>query len=298
MNEKDYTDFVKQALKQRSGKGDESTPTSQASASSSATSPPPAKRSRPSPIPPDQDDRDNQDDAGRRWLGPRRNRTRDNSPPPLLPTPPQRASDTHQVPIVISDEDDDHGSNLQESGRGQCTPSRPFLERDLEEEIEVVSERPPPHRSQGGRFEVVSAGVASTPPSNSPSQSFTSSPGGGLLPPPPPLPPPPSLPPSPIQGTAPSRVTAATPVFCRLCDNGKPFNSEHDFNVHLTFIHYRDKIMRRIKWPFECLKCKFTPAEGMDSASRADELLMHYGCDEKVSFNYYQQVRTNSFILL
>ncbi|XP_071750134.1 uncharacterized protein [Lepeophtheirus salmonis] len=72
---------------------------------------------------------------------------------------------------------------------------------------------------------------------------------------------------------------------CRLCSSCAPFRSEHDLLVHLTVIHYRTKLMKRVIQPYKCLKCEYSPAVPDD----AEDLLMHYGCDEKLSFQFYDQ---------
>ena len=77
-------------------------------------------------------------------------------------------------------------------------------------------------------------------------------------------------------------------LHCRLCNNDRVYSNNHDFVIHLTFIHYRERIMKRIKPPYECLKCKFSP-QGETDEDKCDELLMHYGCDENVSLMYYRK---------
>ena len=77
-------------------------------------------------------------------------------------------------------------------------------------------------------------------------------------------------------------------LHCRLCNNDRVYNNNHDFVIHLTFIHYRERIMKRIKPPYECLKCKFSP-QGETDEDKCDELLMHYGCEENVSLMYYRK---------
>ena len=75
---------------------------------------------------------------------------------------------------------------------------------------------------------------------------------------------------------------------CRLCNNDRVYKNNHDFVIHLTFIHYRERIMKRIKPPYVCLRCKFSPQAETDD-DKCDELLMHYGCDENVSLMYYRK---------
>ena len=77
-------------------------------------------------------------------------------------------------------------------------------------------------------------------------------------------------------------------LHCRLCNNDRVYSNSHDFVIHLTFIHYRERIMKRIKPPYECLKCKFSP-QGETDEDKCDELLMHYGCEENVSLMYYRK---------
>ena len=127
------------------------------------------------------------------------------------------------------------------------------------DEVEDVIETPPPPRPM--TFERVSAGVSQDSP-----------------------PPPPS--------------SSSAPIQCRLCDRDKAFRSQRDLSVHLTFIHYRDKIMKRIKWPYECFMCKFKPSTSIDASAQADELLMHYGCEEGVAEVYYQQVSFFQFTVV
>ncbi|QQP35282.1 Uncharacterized protein FKW44_023455, partial [Caligus rogercresseyi] len=94
--------------------------------------------------------------------------------------------------------------------------------------------------------------------------------------------------PSPTKDTATPVIIPQSPVIhqCRLCSTCAPFRSEYDLLVHLTVIHFRSKLMKRVTRPYKCLKCNYTPPATDDAA---EELLMHYGCDEKLSFQFYEQ---------
>lgn len=93
--------------------------------------------------------------------------------------------------------------------------------------------------------------------------------------------------PAPVPATqnAPEKTEA---FFCRLCNNNKPIRSEKDFVLHLTFIHYQERIMKRIQPPFKCLKCGYSPGESESVNQKREDLLMHYGSYEGVSMQYYK----------
>ena len=78
-------------------------------------------------------------------------------------------------------------------------------------------------------------------------------------------------------------------LFCRLCSSDKQYKNDRDLATHLTIIHYRERILNRIKPPYECLNCGFKPPVNMSEDQTIEELLMHYGCDEKVATKYYQK---------
>ncbi len=239
----------------------------------------PAKRFRSSPTEP----------SGEKWVGPRggaRGPARRSLSPTLSSAPPslqrmlqeqQEEQQRRNMQSATATETESAAETAME--KEQQSNSQPIVISDEEEdnsqrrevdEVEVVSEGRRPRQM----FEMVSAAVPESPLSPPPLAAPTLERTVGRVPPlsPPPL------------------STSSGPVFCRLCDNGKPYRTAKDLSVHLTFIHYREKIMRRIKSPYECYLCKFTPPEGIDASSRADELLMHYGCEEGVAYNYYQLV--------
>ena len=76
---------------------------------------------------------------------------------------------------------------------------------------------------------------------------------------------------------------------CRLCNNDTFFKTETDFDIHLTVIHFREKLMKKIQVPFRCLSCGYVPLETMTLEDQSDDLLMHYGCKEHFSQMYYKE---------
>jgi hypothetical protein len=76
---------------------------------------------------------------------------------------------------------------------------------------------------------------------------------------------------------------------CRLCNNDTFFKSETDFDIHLTVIHFREKLMRKIQEPFRCHSCGYVPLPSMTTEDQSDDLLMHYGCKEHLSQMYYNE---------
>ena len=76
---------------------------------------------------------------------------------------------------------------------------------------------------------------------------------------------------------------------CRLCKNEKrSFKSDYDFHMHLTKIHYEDRLMKRINSPYKCQICFYSPPECMSVQEKEEDLLIHYGCNEKLSYQFYQ----------
>ena len=74
---------------------------------------------------------------------------------------------------------------------------------------------------------------------------------------------------------------------CQLCSGRQSFKSDYDFDMHLTKIHYEDRLMKRIKDPYKCEKCFYSPAECLTKEEKEEDLLIHYGCNEKLSIQYY-----------
>ena len=76
---------------------------------------------------------------------------------------------------------------------------------------------------------------------------------------------------------------------CGLCKGEKrSFKSDYDFHMHLTKIHYEDRLMKRIISPYKCQICFYSPPECMSVQEKEEELLIHYGCNEKLSYQFYQ----------
>ena len=76
---------------------------------------------------------------------------------------------------------------------------------------------------------------------------------------------------------------------CRLCKGGsKTFKSDYDFDMHLTKIHYEEQLMKRITFPYKCQKCFYSPPECLTIQEKEEDLLIHYGCNERLAIQYYQ----------
>ena len=76
---------------------------------------------------------------------------------------------------------------------------------------------------------------------------------------------------------------------CGLCKGEKrSFKSDYDFHMHLTKIHYEDRLMKRINSPYKCQICFYSPPECMSVQEKEEDLLIHYGCNEKLSYQFYQ----------
>ena len=76
---------------------------------------------------------------------------------------------------------------------------------------------------------------------------------------------------------------------CKLCKSGRQsFKSDYDFDMHLTKIHFEDRLMKRIQFPYKCQKCFYSPPECLTKQEKEEDLLIHYGCNEKISIQYYQ----------
>ena len=58
--------------------------------------------------------------------------------------------------------------------------------------------------------------------------------------------------------------------------------------MHLTKIHYEDRLMKRINSPYKCQICFYSPPECMSVQEKEEDLLIHYGCNEKLSYQFYQ----------
>ena len=58
--------------------------------------------------------------------------------------------------------------------------------------------------------------------------------------------------------------------------------------MHLTKIHYEDRLMKRINAPYKCQMCFYSPPECMSVQEKEEDLLIHYGCNEKLSYQFYQ----------
>ena len=74
---------------------------------------------------------------------------------------------------------------------------------------------------------------------------------------------------------------------CRLCNNDISYKTESEFDVHLTVIHFRDRLLRKIQEPFRCLGCGYVPAPSSHE-KQIEELMLHYGVEEKFSARFYQ----------
>lgn len=75
---------------------------------------------------------------------------------------------------------------------------------------------------------------------------------------------------------------------CRLCNNDISYKTESEFDVHLTVIHFRDRLTRKIQEPFRCLGCGYVPGPS-SHAQQVEELLLHYGVEEKFAARFYQE---------
>ncbi len=76
---------------------------------------------------------------------------------------------------------------------------------------------------------------------------------------------------------------------CQLCPTSNVFyKSQEELAVHATVIHFRENILRRTRGLTECLTCGFRP-KGCpeDSQAFTEELLIHFGVNEKLSLKYY-----------
>lgn len=78
---------------------------------------------------------------------------------------------------------------------------------------------------------------------------------------------------------------------CRLCNNDASFKTEYDFNLHLSLIHFRDKLMQMIQPPYQCSMCNYKPHASirMEDDKCEEDMLIHYGCNEKLSGKFYNQ---------
>ena len=76
---------------------------------------------------------------------------------------------------------------------------------------------------------------------------------------------------------------------CRLCNNDTFFKNETDFDIHLTVIHFREKLLKKIQEPFRCLSCGYIPLQSIPLEDQSEDLLMHYGCKEHLSQLYYRE---------
>ena len=75
---------------------------------------------------------------------------------------------------------------------------------------------------------------------------------------------------------------------CRLCNSGRhSFKSDYDFDMHLTKIHFEERLMKRIKPPYKCQKCFYSPPECLTIQEKEEDLLIHYGCNERLAIQYY-----------
>ena len=75
---------------------------------------------------------------------------------------------------------------------------------------------------------------------------------------------------------------------CRLCNNGRQsFKSDYDFDMHLTKIHFEERLMKRIHPPYTCQKCFYSPPECLTKQEKEEDLLIHYGCNERLAIQYY-----------
>ena len=61
------------------------------------------------------------------------------------------------------------------------------------------------------------------------------------------------------------------------------------FLMHLTVTHFRERIVRRIKPPFKCLMCGYSPPPPMPDPEKAEDLLLHYGTTERVAVKFYEE---------
>ena len=76
---------------------------------------------------------------------------------------------------------------------------------------------------------------------------------------------------------------------CQLCKGGRQsFKSDYDFDMHLTKIHFEERLMKRVQYPYKCEKCFYSPPECLPVVEKEEDLLIHYGCNENLSIQYYQ----------
>ena len=47
-------------------------------------------------------------------------------------------------------------------------------------------------------------------------------------------------------------------------------------------------LMKRVQYPYKCEKCFYSPPECLPVVEKEEDLLIHYGCNEKLSIQYYQ----------
>ena len=58
--------------------------------------------------------------------------------------------------------------------------------------------------------------------------------------------------------------------------------------MHLTKIHYEERLMKRIRCPYKCQKCFYSPPDCLSTQEKEEDLLIHYGCNERLAIQYYQ----------
>ena len=60
-----------------------------------------------------------------------------------------------------------------------------------------------------------------------------------------------------------STASSNKTFLCRLCNNDTSFKKETDFDIHLTVIHFRERLMKQIQEPFRCFRCGYVPMPPM-----------------------------------
>ena len=74
---------------------------------------------------------------------------------------------------------------------------------------------------------------------------------------------------------------------CKLCFYIA--HTENAFYKHLTLEHFKDRIKKRVGYPFRCSSCDYKSPSHYSSGEKTDDLVLHYGVKERVSIRYYEQ---------
>jgi len=78
---------------------------------------------------------------------------------------------------------------------------------------------------------------------------------------------------------------------CKICST--KLQSENAFLKHLTFSHYKERIVREVKSPSKTLTCDNNSSSEMTENEKTKDLLLRYGLQEKLSYKYYQEEEIN-----